>query len=300
MQIDINEDMRKLTVEIISNLVNIKTQMYERILKPAGIQKEQFVIIKNNRNVDGKFPTKREIAQMIIKSFENPHKEEAFINSIIEIASEWKDFYLAKDEYVARAIVQKAKDIVNSKILQTNEVQIGREKQEHNEKMEQYKLLLMMFDEISIKETNPQQRGYYLEDLINRLFQLNDIALMESFRRNNGGEQIDGSFKMDGWYYIVEMKWTKQLSDMSQLDSLYGKVSRSGKQTMGLFISINGWSSNVIPLMKQHPDKSILLMDGYDLRVVLAREISLIELLQKKIAEFNLKSEPFMSAKVLL
>lgn len=296
----INEEMRKLTIEIISNLVNIKTQMYERILKPAGISKEQFVIIKSNRNVDGKFPTKREIAQIIIKSFNNSSKEEKFINMIIEIASEWKDFYLAKDEYLARAIVQKAKDIVSLKKIQNSKDEKEKQNQEHNENQGQYKLLLMMFDEISLNENKPQQRGYYLEDLINRLFQLNDIALMESFRRNNGGEQIDGSFKMDGWYYLVEMKWTKHLSDMSQLDSLYGKVSRSGKQTMGLFISINGWSSNVIRLMKQHPDKSILLMDGYDLRVVLAQEISLIELLQKKIAEFNLKSEPFTSAKLLL
>lgn len=139
-----------------------------------------------------------------------------------------------------------------------------------------------------------------LEELVNMLFQLYDIALLESFRRNNGGEQIDGAFKLDGWHYIVEMKWTNQLTDMKQLDSLYGKISRSGKQTMGLFISINGWSSNVIPLMKQHPDKAIFLLDGYDLRVVLSGEIDLIELLQKKIAKLNLMAEPYVGATAIL
>lgn len=78
-----------------------------------------------------------------------------------------------------------------------------------------------------------------------------------------------------------------------QLDSLYGKVARSGKQTMGLFVSINGWSKNVISLMKQQPDKSIILMDGYDLRVVLSGQIDLIDLLQNKIARFNLTAEPY-------
>lgn len=39
---------------------------------------------------------------------------------------------------------------------------------------------------------------------------------------------------------------------------------------MGLFISINGWSENVVPLLKQNPEKCVLLMDGYDLRCVLA------------------------------
>ncbi|WP_254924536.1 hypothetical protein [Paenibacillus odorifer] len=58
----------------------------------------------------------------------------------------------------------------------------------------------------------------------------------------------------------MEMKWTSQLTDMKQLDSLYGKVARSGKQTMGLFLSIGGWSPHVFPLMKQHPDKSIFII----------------------------------------
>lgn len=41
-------------------------------------------------------------------------------------------------------------------------------------------------------------------------------------------------------------------------------------------------------------------MDGYDLRVVLSGEIDLIELLQKKIAKFNLMSEPYVGANVLI
>lgn len=158
----------------------------------------------------------------------------------------------------------------------------------------------MMFDEMATIKSDPQKKGYLLEELVNMLFQLYEIALLESFRRNSGGEQIDGAIKLDGWHYIVEMKWTNKLTDMSQLDSLYGKVARSGKQTLGLFISINGWSTKVVSLMKQNPDKSIILMNGYDLRVALSGEIDLIELLQKKIAKFNLLGEPFIGAENLV
>ena len=35
---------------------------------------------------------------------------------------------------------------------------------------------------------------------------------------------------------------------------------------MGVFLSVNGWSENVPQLLKQNSEKSILLMDGYDLR----------------------------------
>lgn len=313
-----NEEIRKLAIEIISNLVNIKNQMYEHILKPAGIKKEQYVKLKNSRNVDGKFYTKREMGMVLLESFDNPTKEKEFINSVIEIASNWNKFYLADNEYIARATVQKAREVLNAiEIMQATEIQFLEEEKKREEfrieelkrksiieeKLEiqnRSKLLLMMYDEIATMKNNPQKKGYMLEELINMLFQLYSISLLESFRRNNGGEQIDGAFKLDGWHYIVEMKWTNQLSDMSQLDSLYGKVARSGKQTMGLFVSINGWSANVIPLMKQQPDKSIFLMDGYDLRVVLTGEIDLIELLQKKIAKFNLMSEPYVAVNEFL
>lgn len=43
------------------------------------------------------------------------------------------------------------------------------------------------------------------------------------------------TFKLDGWHYVVEMKWTNQLTNMSQLDSLYGKVSRSGNRRWDYF-----------------------------------------------------------------
>ena len=64
--------------------------------------------------------------------------------------------------------------------------------------------------------------------------------------------------------------WRARLADIRQLDGLAGQVSRSGKQTMGLFLSVDGWSGHVVPLLKQNPDKNIILMEGLDLRGVLA------------------------------
>ncbi|MDF2118789.1 hypothetical protein PY365_24770 [Roseiarcaceae bacterium H3SJ34-1] len=90
------------------------------------------------------------------------------------------------------------------------------------------------------------KRGYFLEDFLNRAFDLHSIPATRAFRRNEGGEQIDGAFELDGWHYIVECRWRAKLSDIAELDSLYGKIGRSGKETMGLFLSINGWSGHVV------------------------------------------------------
>lgn len=102
--------------------------------------------------------------------------------------------------------------------------------------------LLSEFDRLARLTTSEdkRQRGFLLENLLERIFSLYEIVTQKSFKRNEGGEQIDGAFKLESWYYLVECKWTQKLTDIRQLDSLYGKVSRSGKQTLGLFLSING------------------------------------------------------------
>lgn len=314
----ISEETRRLAIEVIVNLVNIKNQMFEHILKPSGIKAEHFARLKKQKSIDGKPYTKREIGIAILEELSGTIEEEKFIKSIIKIASSWDKFYLADKEYSARGTVQKAREVLNTiEIMEASEAQFLKEKSEierlrieelkrhaikeqKKEVLKQRQLLLMMFDEMATNKNNPQKKGYLLEELTNRLFEIYDIALLQSFRRNSGGEQLDGAFKLDGWHYLVEMKWTSHLSDMSQLDSLYGKVARSGKQTMGVFISVNGWSSNVVPLMKQSPNKTIFLMDGFDLRTVLSGEIDLIDILQKKIAGFNLMAEPFIGVKTLL
>jgi hypothetical protein len=65
---------------------------------------------------------------------------------------------------------------------------------------------------------------------------------------------------------------------------------------MGLFLSINGWSYNVPSMLKQNPDKSIILMEGYDLRCVLARQIDLRDFLAAKLTNLNIEGEPFLGA----
>jgi hypothetical protein len=163
----------------------------------------------------------------------------------------------------------------------------------------QLNLLLNTFDDLG-QSAEPQRRGFILEDLLNKVFEINNFIVRMSFQRNSGGEQIDGAFSMDGWYYLVECKWTKKLAGISELDSLLGKVNRSGRQSMGLFLSIEGWSENVPMLLKQNPDKCVFLMDGYDLRCVLSGAVDLEELLTRKISNLNLNSEPFFSVVELL
>ena len=151
-----------------------------------------------------------------------------------------------------------------------------------------------------VASDSPQRRGYLFQDLMNRVFSLHQITMVRPFIRNQGAEQIDGAFKFDGWHYIVECRWREALANIRELDGLRGQVGRSGKQTMGLFMSVNAWSRHVPALLKQNGDKCIVLMEGYDLRCVLERQLKLSELLNAKLAHLNIEAEPYLTAAAII
>ena len=168
-------------------------------------------------------------------------------------------------QQIAERLLQNRSSTISSV---QQEIELRKKKELEDSKESKLRLLLDMFDNLA-KSNDPHKRGFLLQDLLNSAFNAYKISVTKSFQRNDGGEQIDGAFSFQGWHYLVECKWTKKLADIRELDSLLGKVNRSGRQTMGLFLSIEGWSENVPSLLKQNPDKCMVLMDGYDLRCAL-------------------------------
>jgi hypothetical protein len=301
---EVSIESRKLAIEVIATLVYIKSTMSEFILKPAGVPPEVYQRLLNRRDeTTGRTLSKRQIAPFILDAIEKRGDCNGVIRRIIEIAANWSSFHLAEDEFQARATVQKAREVLGTiELMEAREAkqrelvrkeELARMERERAEILKkQSELLLMMLDELAIN-ADEQHRGYLLQDLLNRTFDLHEITVVASFTRNDGGEQIDGAFKLEGWHYIVECRWRRKLSDIRELDGLSGQIARSGRQTMGVFLSINGWSGNVVPLLKQNPDKSIVLMDGYDLRNVLAGHVDLRDFLLAKVAKLNLEAEPY-------
>lgn len=155
--------------------------------------------------------------------------------------------------------------------------------------------LLKMYEDLE-KSTDRQQRGYLLQDLLNMMFKLYEIHAIPSFTRNDGAEQIDGGFNLEGRHYLVECRWRKKPADPAQVGVFYVKVDNSGGQPMGLFLSINGWSKNVPSLVKKYKNKCIILMNGKDLHCVLSGMIGLQELIKAKYQRLTFNSEPFYGA----
>ena len=95
------------------------------------------------------------------------------------------------------------------------------------------------------------------------------------------GEQLDGGFTFDNTDYLFEAKWQKDPVDISDLDGFSAKVSRKLENTLGLFLSINSFSSDAITAHCKGK-LLIILLDGADLMAVLEERIGLPQLLLRK------------------
>lgn len=130
-----------------------------------------------------------------------------------------------------------------------------------------------------VMETNSQKRGFSLEKFLNSLFTLFDLEPKESF--HIVGEQIDGAFTFDGNDFLLEAKWQEKPIDLGDLYKFGGKIEGRLKLTLGLAVSINGFTKDYnqskSPLLK-----TMLLMDGEDLIAVLENRIDLKDLLFRK------------------
>lgn len=57
------------------------------------------------------------------------------------------------------------------------------------------------------------------------------------------GRQIDGSLTHEGTTYLVELKFTANQADATDIDSLRAKVQDKADNTMGIMVSISGFSN---------------------------------------------------------
>lgn len=140
-------------------------------------------------------------------------------------------------------------------------------------------LRTIYFNQFSNK--NVQNRGYELEKIISKLFNINRISFQGSYRNKENTQQIDGFFRFEGFDYLVEAKWETGFINSAKIASLKQKVDTKLISTRGLFISINGFRDEVIQDYSNR-DAKIIFMDGRDLTHILENRISLKEALIKK------------------
>lgn len=133
---------------------------------------------------------------------------------------------------------------------------------------------------IEISKLEPQARGLRFEGFLNELFAGFGLAPRGSFRLV--GEQIDGSFKLQGQTYLVEAKWHGPQIGFSDLMTFSGKVGGKALWSRGLFVSNSGFTTEGLEAFSRGRQTNLICVDGLDLYEVLSRKVSFIDVLEAK------------------
>jgi hypothetical protein len=144
--------------------------------------------------------------------------------------------------------------------------------------------------------SNPQARGKALEGFINRLFRLFDLEPRADYSLDR--EQIDGAFSFETDDYILEAKWWNKAMGRGHLDEFAKKVERKGRNALGLYISINGFTKDALD--EYEDSTSFITMDGGDLMAILDERIRLDDMLRRKKRHMNETGSCYFPASEML
>jgi hypothetical protein len=97
---------------------------------------------------------------------------------------------------------------------------------------------------------------------------------------NTGGRQIDGSMTIDGTTYLVELKFTASQAGGPDIDIFRGKVESKADNTMGLFLSMAGYSS--VAVREASGKKStLLLLDASHIYLILTGGMHCLDVVRR-------------------
>jgi hypothetical protein len=97
---------------------------------------------------------------------------------------------------------------------------------------------------------------------------------------NINGRQIDGSITLDGTTYLVELKFTADQAGGPDIDIFRGKVESKADNTMGLFLSMAGYSSVAIA-DASGKKTTLLLLDASHMYLILTAGMTFVEVVRR-------------------
>ena len=161
--------------------------------------------------------------------------------------------------------------------------------------IDRQKVAKIKLDLLQITSLAAQARGYAFEVFLKDLFDSFGLAAHEPFRLR--GEQIDGSFQFGNDIYLLEAKWHGQSIGVAELHTFHGKIEQKAAWTRGLFVSNSGFTEDGLTAFGR--GKRVICMDGLDLYEMLDREISLVQVLERKVRRAAETGSPFIRVRDL-
>lgn len=152
---------------------------------------------------------------------------------------------------------------------------------EHQERAAQAQTTLQKLTERLSELSNrlgTSEAGYDFQEWFYDLADFSEVQNRRPYVTN--GRQIDGSVTISGTTYLVELKFTGKQADCSDVDSFYRKVTTKADNTMGIVVSISGYSSVAIS-EASGTRTPLLLLDHRHVYFVLHGVMTLAEVINR-------------------
>lgn len=236
--------------------------------------------------------SKREFLDRIFQKLQATDRGKAVVFQMARSLSEQTTFPdLRSWEDSAEKITDAAKavrELKNYLAAQDEEVRNEREIDQARARAreERRKLQRSLTDKSKLQErldklhssVGTQRGGYDFQDWFYDLLDYCEIQNRRPYVSN--GRQIDGSLTHEGTTYLVELKFTASQSDATDVDSLRAKVDDKADNTMGIIVSISGYSGVAIAGASGRQSK-LLLIDATHLYLFLAGAVSFSEIVSR-------------------
>ncbi|MEM9540178.1 MAG: restriction endonuclease [Cyanobacteria bacterium P01_E01_bin.42] len=287
----------------IANLYWYKRDLQDTWLR-SGVPQEICNLLFSLKKDDEFLYTKRELMDLLydrLKNLDYERKLEISRN-FTRILIERESFPKCADNHrveIAESCASRLREIYEQQKnkLEQEKIQKQKEQSRKQYKEEQkinYGLRTDVLNNkfIEIYKLEGSQRGYALENFFQDLMKFHSIPVEESFKIV--GEQIDGAIKYDGKYYLIELKWQKKQTQLSDLASLTMKID--GKlDSRGLFISMNGFTDECVNSIIRGKTLKMMLLDGNHIAKVVSGIYSFQKLLDYSIKQASLKGNIYCS-----
>jgi hypothetical protein len=139
-------------------------------------------------------------------------------------------------------------------------------------------LLIKEYSDLKILRNNmtPNERGQRFNYFISEMLQCYRINSQAS-ERSKG--EIDVSFMLEGRRFILEAKWQKKPNDTGDIAKLQKRVRQRLGGTVGILVSMSGFSADALKDVNEGEQLSVLLLDKNHFDCMLSGFIPPLELI---------------------
>ena len=128
-----------------------------------------------------------------------------------------------------------------------------------------------------VPEQGTSQGGYAFEDWFYKLVSFFEIQARPPYKID--GRQIDGSLTLDGTTFLIETKFTNEQTGAPEIDTFMTKITRKAENTMGIMVSMAGYSSVAVKEASRDRTPMLLMDYSHIFNLVLSGQMSLPEVI---------------------